>query len=781
MKQQRRLTLESLENRALLAAVGGPWPNPRDLTLSFAPDGTQIGLFDSELFATLGRHRAATVWQSDVARAFQTWAAVANIDIGLVPDTGRPFGAAGLAQGDPRFGEIRLGAFPQARAIASAVPYRAVAGSWSGDVFLNSSLAAGLQATAIDLYSVLLNEAGNALGLADTDDGDSVMFTDYRGERDALSPADVTAIRALYGPRLPDANDAAGGNDGLATATLLGDGTSAVAADLHRADDVDYYRLHAFGEGGRLSVRLIAAGESFLVGAIEVLRGDGTVIASAAAAGPLANNVELSVPLMPNLGDLLLRVSGKANDVFAVGSYRLEVGVRNGDGASVPVSGNDLDPGPGGSVLPTIGSARSYPAVAGFLDDEVGQNDSFATATPLETPFGYVPQTRYEALGAIRAVEDVDLYRIVASETGDRRLSVYLDTFDVRLMDFRIGVHDADGNSIVAHAVPGADGRLVLDVADIALGETYFLSVSAGGPGGSCLGNYVLVADFVREDPFMTPIGTGTLSTPTQSDVRLWHTTRTLLYRFDLRANGGAADAAVRFEILDADGRTNVSVRAPAGVTTTKYLWLSAGSFEFALRPDAAASDGFLPIDYSLSAAALSDDVGPGMVDPTENPLPGDADRSGVVDRGDVAVVASDFGEFTDSLPSLADFDGDGDVDLTDLLTVAANLGRALLPDLSTSTSTGEGSTASVQSPSAIVRSANAVPTANAGAAEPESALAANRRRSPRAASSLAVSRVRRPLPEHVDFVLGGEPSATAPSNAVAQGTAALARRRLSR
>jgi hypothetical protein len=37
------------------------------------------------------------------------------------------------------------------------VPYRAVAGSWSGDVFLNSSLAAGLHSADIDLYSVGCN------------------------------------------------------------------------------------------------------------------------------------------------------------------------------------------------------------------------------------------------------------------------------------------------------------------------------------------------------------------------------------------------------------------------------------------------------------------------------------------------------------------------------------------------------------------------------------------------------------------------------------------------
>lgn len=778
--KQRRLKLELLESRALLATVGGPWPNPRDLTLSFAPDGTRIGLFASELFATLGRQRAASAWQTDVVRAFQTWAAVANIDIGLVPDTGRAFGAAGLAQGDPRFGDIRLGAFPQARAIASAVPYRAVAGSWSGDVFLNSSLAAGLQSAAIDLYSVLLNEAGNALGLADTNDPDTVMYTDYRGERSGLAAADIAAIQALYGERTPDANDASGGNDSNLTATTVnvGTGVALVAADLHRADDVDYYRIPALGEGGRLSVRLVAAGESFLVGAVDVLRSDGTKVASAAAGGPLANNVELAVPLLPPRGDMLIRVAAKSSDVFAVGGYRLEVSVRSGDGVTAPVPGGAPDPAPADVVLPAIGQARSYPAVVGYLDEEVGQNDSFATATTLETPFGYVPDTRYEAVGAIRAAEDIDVYRIMASETGDRRLTVYLDTFDVRLVDFRIALHDADGNLVVEQAVPQADGRLVLDVADVILGEAYYLSVSAGGPGGSSLGNYVLVTDFIREDPYMMPLGSGTLATPAQRDVQLWHTERTLLYRFDLRPDGGATDAAVRLEMHDADGQAIAAVRAPAGATSTHYVWLPAGSFEFVIEPDAAALEGFLPIDYVLSAAALSDDVGPGLVDPTENPLPGDADGSGVVDRGDAAVVAGDFGQFADTLPSLADFDGDGDVDLADLLTVATNLGRALLPDLTTSNTTGGGSTTGTQAPSAIVvalpKTDSSGPEANSGLAK---AAPGRRRSSHDESPGLAASRARRPSPQHVDTVLGVDMGTAVPPAAPDKSSASGRRR----
>lgn len=772
----RRLKLEPLETRTLLATLGGPWPSPRELTLSFAPDGTQIGLFQSDLFAALGHRRDTAAWQTDVLRALQTWAAVADIDIGLVRDTGRPFGAAGLTQGDPRFGDIRLGAFPQLHTIASTVPYLPVSGSWSGDVLLNSSYAAGLQSAEIDLYSAMLNEAGNVLGLADNDDPASAMYTDYLGPRTGLSPADVAAIQSLYGERQADRYESNGGNDAPTTATLLpttltgGATTVAIDADLHRGDDVDYFRVPAIGNGGRITARLVAAGESLLVGRLELLRGDGALLASSSAASPLANNASASATITAFDGDMLIRVAGDPSDVFGIGRYRLEVTLRPDSALTLP-SADTTSNDPPVAQLPPNAQARWYPAVAGYLDDEVGTNDSIATATALETPLGYVSHSRYEAVGSIRAADDADLYRIVAPDTGDRRLTVHLDTFDVRLLDFEVGLYDADGNVVAEQTAPQADGRVVLDVSDIAASQAYYLRIAAGGPGGSNLGNYVVVAEFTSDDPTLVPLASGVLTDAAQCDTQLWHANRTLLYRFDLRVDGGVSPSAARFEIVDDLGRAVATLVAPSGVTTTQYVWLPAGSFEFAIQPDSASADGFPPMSYTLLAAALSDDVGPGLVDSTERPLPGDANGSGVVDRGDIAAVAADFGQFADSLPSQADFDGDGDVDLADLITVVNNLGRALLPDLSTSstTTTDGGSTTETAAPSAIVRFVARPTAAQPTVAQPAndaakptnlavSAIASKTRRmshSPRAElSGLAASATRRVLPRLADAAL---------------------------
>src|SRR5947199_10265732 len=107
MAQARPLTLEQLEDRTAPAAFNVPWPEPDELTLSFAPDGTPAGNQPSALFRALNARMPTRAWQQEVLRAFQTWAAEADINVGLVADGGQAFGTLGLKQGDPRFGDIR--------------------------------------------------------------------------------------------------------------------------------------------------------------------------------------------------------------------------------------------------------------------------------------------------------------------------------------------------------------------------------------------------------------------------------------------------------------------------------------------------------------------------------------------------------------------------------------------------------------------------------------------------------------------------------------------------
>jgi tetratricopeptide (TPR) repeat protein len=58
------------------------------LTYSYAPDGTAVGRGENSLFATFDQVATRAQWQEAIAKAIQTWSVHANINIGLVQDSG---------------------------------------------------------------------------------------------------------------------------------------------------------------------------------------------------------------------------------------------------------------------------------------------------------------------------------------------------------------------------------------------------------------------------------------------------------------------------------------------------------------------------------------------------------------------------------------------------------------------------------------------------------------------------------------------------------------------
>src|SRR5262245_4456947 len=114
MKRHSLPRIDCLEPRLAPAAFGVPWPAPDRITLSFVPDGTAVGTQRSELFRLLDAAYGSTAWQRVFLRAAQAWTAEANLEIGVVAESSPalPLGAAGAIQGDARFGDIRVGAFP---------------------------------------------------------------------------------------------------------------------------------------------------------------------------------------------------------------------------------------------------------------------------------------------------------------------------------------------------------------------------------------------------------------------------------------------------------------------------------------------------------------------------------------------------------------------------------------------------------------------------------------------------------------------------------------------
>src|SRR5262249_53244518 len=153
------------------------------------------------------RFGSSNVWVTPILSAAQTWAAKTNLNFQSVTDNDLPSGSGNYEQGDPGFGDIRIGGFNFGTStLAMAyLPPQANNYSIAGDIVFNTGANFNIGST-YDLYSVALHEFGHALGLLHSSVGGAVMAPSYTYAT-GLTNDDTAGIRNIYSNNNPRSYD----------------------------------------------------------------------------------------------------------------------------------------------------------------------------------------------------------------------------------------------------------------------------------------------------------------------------------------------------------------------------------------------------------------------------------------------------------------------------------------------------------------------------------------------------------------------------------------------
>lgn len=630
------MRIETLESRLLLAAeIGTVWPAPKQLTVSFVPDGTVHGNQASSLFREM---RASTAlpdegWQTIILQALQTWASRSNLNVSVVPDSGLPIGSTGAPQGDSRFGDIRISSIPMTSSVlAVASGYDPTAGTRSGDITFNSDVdfrAGG--AAGYDLFTVALHEAGHVFGLDDCDDPTSVLEASYIGTRAGLADEDAADVQSIYGVRAPDRFEGVSGNETVATAAPItpvnatgsnaSDPSVTIRGDIGSPSDKDVYTFRVRANPGPVSIQVRTTRQSSLVGRLVVTNSRGVVLGSDVADSPTRGDLTVRLPGLSPLETYFVRVEAADPGVFGVGGYLARVT-------------------PDTAYLFGTLDWTTDAVTNGLINLDLGTDDTLATANFLSPSIQSGLGVSYYGRASLNALSTVDMYAFDApsglSGDGPLVLSALVWGRDLLALDPRVTILDAAGKAVAGQVLSHEGNAYALQLSGLTPGARYYAKVipypSQAGLTtvlNNVLGNYEFAFQFHRKATPLDALQAGTIDPETAraSSSGTYASSQGLLvsasvdqaFHLVLSAKNatGAADSAVRVELVDGSGRVVQALRAVANEQQSLTFFMARGRYTIRYVLESRTWGVPAPLSFQLDGRSLSDPNRPYMSDPS--------------------------------------------------------------------------------------------------------------------------------------------------------------------